>query len=235
MANPPKSTSVVTIESVQALVIEKESLEGEIVALTQTLTGPGGLGRRGGLVDAEGFPLQDVGKLVATATARNQLAMKENDLKDLMRRIERDLMALHAEAKEKKAIEKAQTVSPLPPPSALPAPTSAVPLAPPPVAPPILIEDLSHLLPFAIVNSIAPQSPAAESGLQEKDLILNFATVDVSNNDGLKAIPAVVKEGVPVQLVVRRGVDVKRLTLIPRQWGGRGLLGCHLLPFKGQN
>jgi 26S proteasome non-ATPase regulatory subunit 9 len=35
-----------------------------------------------------------------------------------------------------------------------------------------------------------------------------------------------------IEIVVQRGTQTVALTLTPKPWGGRGLLGCHLTPFQ---
>lgn len=47
----------------------------------------------------------------------------------------------------------------------------------------------------------------------------------------LTAIPAVVQENVPIVVVIKREKEELNITLIPKKWDGRGLLGCHLLPY----
>jgi 26S proteasome non-ATPase regulatory subunit 9 len=111
--------------------------------------------------------------------------------------------------------------------------------------------------PFAKVNSVVDNSPAAGAGLQAGDLIRNFGYVNLENNDGLKKVAECVQgnEGVrPPDLPrvkgatglteLQQNILVKvsrssggsrsqelRLTLTPRRnWGGRGMLGCHILP-----
>ena len=38
-------------------------------------------------------------------------------------------------------------------------------------------------------------------------------------------------ENKTVEIIVMRGSTVKRISLVPtRDWGGQGLLGCHLVP-----
>ncbi|KAE8732592.1 hypothetical protein F3Y22_tig00001825pilonHSYRG00150 [Hibiscus syriacus] len=60
--------------------------------------------------------------------------------------------------------------------------------------------DLISGMPFAIVDEIADASPAAEDGLQLGDQIVKF--------------------------VMRQGA-LFNLSVSPRTWQGRGLLGCH--------
>lgn len=110
--------------------------------------------------------------------------------------------------------------------------------------------------PFAKVNTVAANSPAQQAGLQAGDEIRNFGYVNRSNHDGLKKVAECVQgnEGVcPIPyctslvdannhqqgnifIKVSRPDGVARrqelrLTLTPRKdWGGRGMLGCHILP-----
>jgi 26S proteasome non-ATPase regulatory subunit 9 len=93
--------------------------------------------------------------------------------------------------------------------------------------------------PFARVNSVAPQSPAHQAGLLENDLILAFGEINLNANDS--PLPAV-GELVPraagnksnIDILVRRGSDATAtLHLKPRPWNGRGLIGCHIVPYTG--
>lgn len=80
---------------------------------------------------------------------------------------------------------------------------------------------------------VSEGSPADTAGLTVGDLILSFGEVDISHPRGLTGVVDVVreKEGqqVPVT-VLRHGSEATTLTLVPKTWDGRGLLGVHLLP-----
>lgn len=67
--------SVKTAEDeLSELVKQKDQLETEIEKLITYLNSPGNPGLSGGLIDDEGFPIGDVGKIIDVRTARNQLA-----------------------------------------------------------------------------------------------------------------------------------------------------------------
>ncbi|KAF9363397.1 putative 26S proteasome regulatory subunit [Mortierella sp. NVP85] len=91
------------------------------------------------------------------------------------------------------------------------------------------------LSPFARVNSVAPDSPAKEAGLLEGDMIVVFGTVNVNTPNVLPSLGAHVqsRENKPILVKVRRAGSerLQSLILVPKQgWGGRGTLGCHILP-----
>lgn len=109
--------------------------------------------------------------------------------------------------------------------------------------------------PFAKVNSVVSGSPAESAGLKAGDLIRNFGYVNIGNHDNLRRVGECVQGNEGVRLLHlsmtqktnlrQQNVIVKvsrptagrqerqelQLTLTPRRdWGGRGLLGCHILP-----
>lgn len=108
-------------------------------------------------------------------------------------------------------------------------------------------------VPFAKVNSVVSGSPADSAGLKAGDEVRNFGYVNHTNHEGLRRVGECVQssEGVSshrlslskVLTTSQRDVLVKisrssngrrlelQLNLQPRRdWGGRGLLGCHILP-----
>jgi 26S proteasome non-ATPase regulatory subunit 9 len=123
-------------------------------------------------------------------------------------------------------------------------------------APPAALE-----APFAKVNSVVADSPAATAGLQVGDTITKFGWVDWTNHERLSRVAEAVSQNEGVRritlhqipssrwraggLQVQIPITVKTLRPNPsggpaetvemqltprRNWGGRGLLGCHLLP-----
>lgn len=64
----------VTMEALQLLIAQKDAIEAELVSTRAWLTAPGNLGLSGGLLDEEGFPINDVEKIIATRDARGKVA-----------------------------------------------------------------------------------------------------------------------------------------------------------------
>jgi 26S proteasome regulatory subunit N4 len=111
-----------------------------------------------------------------------------------------------------------------------------------------LDESYRSVRPFARVNSVAESSPASLAGLRPDDLLLRFGTAQIDgaaheDSDSVMAfvgqtVPQLASQGSSVQVVVRRSTDPSavsntlQLTLTPRPWAGRGLLGCHIVPYK---
>lgn len=89
--------------------------------------------------------------------------------------------------------------------------------------------DFNISRPFAIVDEITELSPAAEDGLQLGDQILKFGNVERGENllQRLGA-EAQQKQGEAVPLVVMRQGSLINLTVTPRTWPGRGLMGYAL-------
>lgn len=85
-------------------------------------------------------------------------------------------------------------------------------------------------IPFAYVKEIAPDGPAAASGLQEGDRVVSFGGVHVRNHDNLTAVARKVQQNGPIDVLVLRGTLQVTLHLTPSDdWPGRGRLGCRLV------
>ncbi|KAI8328499.1 hypothetical protein BC941DRAFT_406517 [Chlamydoabsidia padenii] len=170
-----------------------------------------GVGMDEPLIDQEGYPRADI-DVAAIRHARNQVYRLRNDHKKVMADIETVLHSLHQAAASTEPSTTTTTT----------APTTTVPSSSRP-----------PLQPFAKVNAVSPDSPASDAGLQRNDLVLQFATITSENHQQLRALTGVVQTHLdrPLEIKVLRGDRQETLTLTPRNgWGGRGALGCHILP-----
>ncbi|KAJ9480305.1 putative 26S proteasome regulatory subunit p27 [Pseudozyma hubeiensis] len=154
------------------------------------------------LIDAQGFPLANK-DLMAIRTAKQRINVLRNDSRALRDRVAKLLeLAINGDA--------VQSTS-----------TSAVSHS----------GTTPQLKAFAKVNSVAENSPAQTAGLSPGDEIVKFGSITAEKGLTALAAPGVVVDGTSIQIQVRRSGDAISLTLTPRAgWGGRGLLGCHLLP-----
>ncbi|KAJ6264422.1 26S proteasome non-ATPase regulatory subunit [Drechslerella dactyloides] len=148
-------------------------------------------------------------------TTRARIIPLVNDLKALMGEIEAALHAHHAGP----AGSSAAAVSATP----------STRTAPPPTP---VIEAV-----FAVVNNVFPSSPAEEAGLKPGDKVKRFGSVGALNHEKLAKVATEVQqhENRVISVLVSRafgdGEQDLELSLTPRRdWGGRGMLGCHLLP-----
>ncbi|KAH6642951.1 26S proteasome non-ATPase regulatory subunit 9 [Boeremia exigua] len=202
--------------SLQELIAEKDRVEAELKALGQVLDSHG-VNMNTGLTTFDGFPRSDI-DVPQIRTTRARIIRLKNDYKDLMSRIEKGLHEHHARMAERSqnnsvAAEQAQAGQ-----NAVPAALEA---------------------PFAKVNSVVAGSPADEAGLKVGDSITKFGWVDWTNHERLGRVAEAVSqnEGIPITVKALRPSssggpsETVQMQLTPRSnWGGRGLLGCHLLP-----
>jgi len=65
--------------------------------------------------------------------------------------------------------------------------------------------------------NIEPNSPAAKAGVQENDIIVEFAAVPISKVDDLHRVLTEERVGKPVSLVILRGLEKIELTITPRE------------------
>ena len=97
-------------------------------------------------------------------------------------------------------------------------------------------------IPFAKINGVSPLSPAHAAGLQEGDLIVEFgSTINHTNHNQLGALMPMVASAADTQQAITIVLLRKQPTtntnnliqvqLVPKPWPGRGLLGCHIVPY----
>jgi 26S proteasome non-ATPase regulatory subunit 9 len=253
-----------TRQALQALQVQRKSLEAESdviqIELTQSIDGVPPMGIDTPLVDQEGYPRGDVDVYRARAL-RGRLAEIQTDYKVIMKQVEDYLSQLaflqNSNKVEESKAEFASRMAPKPKPkydpstgkwvcrnwdgsvagagttqeersfdslSATAAPAAAV-------LPPAAQADL---IPFARVNSVAPDSPAYTAGLVENDLILSFGNITLYSGDPLaevgRMVPVVAGQEQSLTVLVQRQGGSESLQLTPKPWSGRGLLGCHIVP-----
>lgn len=202
--------------SLRQLIERKDNLEAELKALGAVLDSHG-VDMQTSLVDNDGFPRADIDVAQVRVTRARIISLK-NDWKELMNRIEKGLHDHHANLQESDTFKSSES-------------------APQPQTAPAVRSPTVPETPFAKVNSVEPGSPANEAGLKAGDQIRKFGSAIWSNHERLRKVGEVVQQnlGRPIPVKVLRSHDSVSqeldLSLTPRQgWGGRGSLGCHIVP-----
>jgi len=196
-------------DQVRALMVRKEAIEAELDAQSSILKANSST-METPLLDADGFPRADI-DVWAVRHARVRIIELRNDLSAVMDRIMLGLQSVYD-------------------PSAVSATEAGEEPSSSPAA------SLDTLRPFAKVDGVAPGSPAATAGLLREDLVLSFGTLTRSSfgSSSLQPLAEYVATQENRELVVKvlRGAnETVSLTFVPRRnWGGRGLLGCHIVP-----
>ncbi|KAL1411426.1 putative 26S proteasome regulatory subunit [Vanrija albida] len=215
-------------EYATALMQRKDAIEAEIDALKDVLASHNASADTP-LVDPEGYPRGDI-DVYAIRHARAALARLYNDRSEVTRRLATALENAFQPGTGSGSGSGSGSSA------ALPAAAPAAPATPRANGHRDDGGDIPATWPerpVALVNSVAEGSPAADAGLQARDAIYSFSGITAASAGGLQAIGPVVarSEGSPLTLLVLRGEERKLIRLTPRSgWGGRGLLGCHIVP-----
>lgn len=193
-----------TRESVLSLMQEKDEIEQTLKELWDVLK-TNQIGMREPLIDGEGYPRTDI-DVYQVRHARHQIKCLQNDHTSLLRRIEEGLYSVHSQAR---TLNQDPNGINVPPPS-------------------------PNLEPFVRVDEVVVGSPANMAGLHEGDLVTKFGSVTYENFRSMASIAQVVQNSVNsnIQVTVNRNEQRVKLSLTPRQWSGRGLLGCNITPIE---
>ncbi|KAL6655576.1 hypothetical protein ACP70R_006402 [Stipagrostis hirtigluma subsp. patula] len=195
------------------LMDRRTALEAEMDAIIAGLTAPGGPGITGGLVDAEGFPRSDI-DIPNVLAQRRRLSELRHDHKDITNKIDKNLEVLHSAKLSRN--EQLTSISAGSTASSNIGLSQSDPMDEDPVA----------RLPFAMIDEISEGSPAAVDGLQLGDEIVKFGNVEAGDRLQERLISeATSNENSQVSLVIIRQGSAMNLTITPRKWHGRGLLG----------
>uniref|UniRef100_A0A1A8CIA6 26S proteasome non-ATPase regulatory subunit 9 n=1 Tax=Nothobranchius kadleci TaxID=1051664 RepID=A0A1A8CIA6_NOTKA len=199
-------SSAITMDDVKNLIKKKDEIEEQIKAYYDVLEDQG-VGVEGPLVDAEGYPRDDV-NLYQIRNARHNISCLQNDHKAIMAEIEEALHKLHAREKAKRGQDEAEEEA--------------------------MEQQVTLPPPFARVDSVTEGSPASGAGLRVGDEIIEFGSVNTENFQNLQNIAAVVQhsEGKPLRVSVIRSGQKAQMSLTPQRWSGRGLLGCNIVPVQ---
>ncbi|KAJ5971661.1 uncharacterized protein N7479_001579 [Penicillium vulpinum] len=205
--------------SMPDLMQEKERIEAELSALSSVLQSHG-VRMTSSLTTFDGYPRDDI-DIAQVRTTRVRIIHLRNDHKEVMRLLEKGIHAHFAN------LQNTQGAGPT---------TNGTNVAPIAQS---LTNNTALGAPFAKVNSVVSGSPADQAGLKSGDAIRSFGNINWLNHERLTKVAQTVQEneGRAVSVKVCRknetGANTMELDLqlTPRQnWGGRGLLGCHLVP-----
>ncbi|KAK4049792.1 putative 26S proteasome regulatory subunit [Microbotryomycetes sp. JL201] len=208
-ANGDLSGSMSVQAEVRRLTALKDSIEQRIQAHVSVLQ-TNNADMSTPLVDREGFPRSDI-DVAAVRTARYNIIMLRNDLKSCMAEMEQLVL---------KGLPRSSTSDET---------TTATNGHTSMDVDSVQTEPVA----FARVDGVFPSSPADLAGLKREDMIVSIAHIHAQNHDRLRAVGQLVNssEGTVLPLVITRQGQQLHLRLTPRSgWGGRGLLGCHIVP-----
>ncbi|KAL1217533.1 hypothetical protein V5N11_004702 [Cardamine amara subsp. amara] len=205
-----------------ALMDKRTAMETEMNSIVQRLCNPGGPGLSGNLIDSEGFPREDI-DIPMVRAERHRLAELRSEHSEITEKINVNIQILHSVRPTKDSGPEETSLSGQVASLSAPIQTSGFS-----VTSRAMDVDVVTSIPFAMVDEITESSPAAEDGLQLGDQVVKFGNVEGGENLLQRlAAEAQSNQGQAVSVqVMRQGAKVG-LSVTPRIWQGRGLLGCH--------
>ncbi|KAF1864560.1 hypothetical protein Lal_00043201 [Lupinus albus] len=219
-----------------SLMEKRTFIESEMNAIISRLTHPGAPGLSGNLLDFQGFPRTDI-DIPAIRAERRRLTELRNDHKEITEKIDQNIQILHSARLGNRSLpfknsgnddgSDTQTSSTVDAVASTLSQNVVLRHSPNSMDVDVLVSR-----PFAMVDEIADASPAAADGLQLGDQILKFGNVEAGDNLLQRlSSEAQSNQGHTVPVVIMRQGTVINLTVTPRTWQGRGLLGECSLPF----
>jgi len=210
-------------ESLFALESKKRSVEDLMEEIIVRL-GTCGCMNDEPLVDEEGYPRGDI-DIVSVVHDRKQLKELQNDHKAIMKEMEGGLHRLHAldrrhgDFENNVSAQRSVHVDA----EASMCTVDAVTAAPDP-----------HRS-FALVDEVSENSPGSDAGLRPGDEVVACNHVTFETPNALQVFSRLVtdaaKESEELCVRVKRGEFIMAVVLKPSEgWGGRGVLGVHLVP-----
>ncbi|CAN1328424.1 26S proteasome non-ATPase regulatory subunit 9, partial [Linum perenne] len=211
------------------LMDKRSAIEAEMDAIVQRLSQPGGPGLSGSLVDDEGFPKTDIDIPVVRAD-RHRFAELRNDHKQITKRIGESIELLHSArlAPKTSSIGDSDYCFRFQGTNDTSSSDNAAASATAADSSTSMDVDAFINIPFAVIDEIADASPTAEDGLQLGDQMVKFGNVEYQAGENLLqklASEAQANQDQAVSVVVLRQGSPTNITVTPRQWQGRGLLG----------
>lgn len=214
------------------LMDKRAQIEAEMNLIIDRLCHAGGPGLSTNLVDPQGFPRTDI-DISAVRSDRRRLDELRNDHKDITEKINQHIELLHSARVSPKP---SSVRGPGHTENSLDGISTSSSVGSPMVSGHLVAGDTASVMdvdaevsrPFSVVDEINEASPAAVDGLQLGDQVVKFGSVEFGENL-LQKLAAEAQENQGRELsvvIIRQGVRVN-LTMTPRAWGGRGLLGCH--------
>ncbi|XP_026192028.1 26S proteasome non-ATPase regulatory subunit 9 [Cyclospora cayetanensis] len=250
---PPKCEAACSpaVEAEQ-MYQQRQMLEERMEAIASFLTSEGMPGLKGPLVDEEGFPRADI-DVHAVRSARNQLACLQTDYREVQRKLEEILLRVHAESAKAQIDQQDLRAPKQPDTTEVAGEQDEVP--PPPIedeGPAFAVVDVLQPGGPSGIAGIAAGDRVLRLGTLRLPVGRNAAAGSTQNHrkgplpggdSSSRALTATqIFELLPgevaryenerMPVVVQRGSRVISLWLVPRQWHGKGLLGCHIKPLQ---
>ncbi|KAE8349601.1 hypothetical protein BDV28DRAFT_57805 [Aspergillus coremiiformis] len=205
------------------LMQEKERIEEELSALSSVLTSHG-VNMNSSLTTFDDFPRNDI-DVAQIRTIRAKIIRLRYDHKEVMKHLEKGIhdhfLNLQRAEGDTSSVSNTNGSSRAHPDDFGNSSPDVAILGPP----------------FARVISVAVASPADRAGLKSGDNIRSIGTINWINHERLSQVAALVQQNegrTLIMKVIRQdggNATELDLELVPRRdWGGRGLLGCHLVP-----